>query len=184
MKLTFLFLVATVLVGCAQPPPSATESASAHPTSTDADVPETETPEASTEETTDTTATTSNTTICGCDDTLNLEDSTVITCLQEQLSVCQQASGGYWTDFGSNFMYIPGGQADSESCHFEIYIEEEGFRQKFECQLDAGMELKEDRLIDPYWPQEPDGAACLFIDSSNVHNPDCGSLGPSCLSPY
>ena len=181
MKLTFLLLVATVLVGCAQPPPSATESVSAHPTSTDADAPAAETPEASTE---DPTATTSNTTICGCDDTLNLEDSTVITCLQEQLSVCQQASGGYWTDFGSNFMYIPGGQADSESCHFEFYIEEEGFRQKFQCQLDPDTELKEDRLIDPYWPQEPDGATCHFFDSSNVHHSEFGSLGPSCLSPY
>ena len=180
MKLTFLLLIATVLGGCAQPSPSANDSVSVHPASTEADDPAAETPEASIEDET----APADTTICGCDDTLNLEDSTVITCLQEQLSVCQQASGGYWTDFGTNFMYIPGGQADSESCHFEIYIEEEGFRQKFECQLEPGMELKEDRLIDPYWPQEPDGATCLFIDSSNVHNPDCGSLGPSCLSPY
>ena len=180
MKLTFLLLIATVLSGCAQPSPSASDSVSVHPASTEADDPAAETPEASIEDET----APADTTICGCDDTLNLEDSTVITCLQDQLSVCQQASGGYWTDFGTNFMYIPGGQANSESCHFEIYIEEEGFRQKFECQLDAGMELKEDRLIDPYWPQEPDGATCLFIDSSNVHNPDCGSLGPSCLSPY
>ena len=169
MKFSFTLLLTSLLIGCAPPlPTAATEPVSGHDTTDEAEDDSTE----------------SNTTLCGCDDTLNLEGSTVATCLQEQLSGCQPASGGYWTDFGTNFVYIPSDQANIQSCHFEIYIEEEGFRQKFECQLEPGATLKEDNLIDPYWPHEPEGATCRFIDSCNVHQSSCESLGPSCLSPY
>ena len=181
MKLSFTLLLATLLIGCAQPLSTTSEQASGHHTGDEAADDTTESNETSVDTETDLAP---NTTICGCDDTLNLEGSTVATCLQEQLSDCQPASGGYWTDFGTNFVYIPSDQASTQICHFEIYIEEEGFRQKFVCQLEPGATLNEDSLIDPYWPQEPEGATCRFIDSCNVHHPSCESLGPSCLAPY
>ena len=124
------------------------------------------------------------TVLCGCDDSTNLDDSVVAQCLQEHLALCAQASGGYWTDFGTNFVYIPGDQAAAPSCYFEIYIEEEGFRQKFQCELSPEAVLQEEQLIDPYWPLEPNNATCVLIDSCNGFDPDCESLGPSCLSPH
>ena len=91
------------------------------------------------------------------------------TCLQEQLSDCQPASGGHWTDFGTNFVYIPGDQANTQTCHFEIYIEEEGFRQKFVCQLEPVPRSKK-TVLSTLTGHKNRNATCRFIDSCNVHH--------------
>ena len=181
MKVSFTLIFTTLLFGCAQPLPSPNETTSDIDPAIQTQDDPTETSEATEE---DATEATFETTICGCDDTLNLEESTVVSCLQDQLSTCNKASGGYWTDFGTNFIYIRGGQDNPAQCHFEIYIEEEGFRQKFDCQLEPGQQLSEAKLTDPYWPTNPVDATCVFIESCDGFDPNCEELGPSCLSPY
>jgi len=121
--------------------------------------------------------------VCGCDDTTNLDDSTVAECLTMHLATCTRSSGGLWTDFGSNFVYIPG-ESTAEGCPFILMIEEEGFRQKFECRFETDTPVTNTMLGDPYWATEDGATRCTFLDSCTLNQNDCEHLGPSCLDPF